>query len=221
EKCGSATAFGLARCGFGDELLEAAQNFQGKAFDDFLLRWRIELQHELESNSRGMLHSRQPQLAGQIPDSFPNRDIIQLYVDPLTSWSTPQNIPDTSSWKSKEPCIVELVKFCVDNFNWKTSQLLRKKFNSILWEGIFLQMLYSPLALYDATQNLLRTPNTKSQIIKATTHSRKGRFALMMGPEPQGRLVVATGNFVSLMGAGLMANESDEIVVWAPLPLLP
>jgi len=43
----------------------------------------------------------------------------------------------------------------------------------------------------------------------------------MMGPEPHGRLVIATGNFVSLMGAGLMEKESDEVVIWAPLRLLP
>lgn len=43
----------------------------------------------------------------------------------------------------------------------------------------------------------------------------------MMGPEPQGRLVVGTGNFISLMGVGLVENKSDQVVVWAPLPLLP
>lgn len=45
----------------------------------------------------------------------------------------------------------------------------------------------------------------------------------MMGPEPQGRLVVDTGNFVSLMGAGLTEDVSDgdgEVVVWVPLSLL-
>ena len=141
-KCGSAIAFGLARCGFGDKL-EAVQNFQGKAFDNFLVRWRINLRHELESNSRGMLGSRQPQLARQISDTFPDRDILLLYIDPLTSWSAPENIPDTSSWKIKEPSIVQLVNFCVNNFNWKDLQLLRKKFENILWEGVFLQMLYS------------------------------------------------------------------------------
>jgi hypothetical protein len=144
-KCGSTTAFGLARCGFGDKLLEAVQTFklESKAFDNFLVQWRIDLQHELESNSRGMLRSRQPQLAQHIPHTFPDRDILQLYIDPFTSWSAPKNIPDTSLWKIKEPSIVQLVDFCMNNFNWKDLQLLRKKFESILWDGIFLQMLYS------------------------------------------------------------------------------
>lgn len=140
EKCGSATAFGLARCGFGDKLLEAVQNIKGKGLDNFLVQWRIELQHELESNSRGMLHSCQPQLARQIPDTFPNQKIIELYVDPLTSeWSAPTSLP---LWKAKDTLIVELVKFCIHNFHWEASQL-RQKFTSLLWEGIFLQMLYS------------------------------------------------------------------------------
>jgi len=43
----------------------------------------------------------------------------------------------------------------------------------------------------------------------------------MMRPEPQGRLVVATGNFVSLMGAEYVESESDKIVAWAPRSLLP
>lgn len=58
EKYGSTIAFGFARCSFGDELLKAVQNLKGeKALDDFLVQcqWPIELQHELESNSRGML----------------------------------------------------------------------------------------------------------------------------------------------------------------------
>ena len=81
----------------------------------------------------------------------------------------------------KEPCIVELANFCANNFNWKDPELLRKKFD--LWEGVFLQMLYSlmvysfiyvqiliyfylekykqlnyqPWALYDPSRNLLCT----------------------------------------------------------------
>lgn len=145
EKCGGATAFGLAKCGFGEELLEAVENIEGNKFDDFLVRWRIELQDELKSNSRGMLRSRQPQLAEQIPNNFPNREIIKLYIDPLTSWSAQaQSIPDASLWKPKEPSIVKLVEFCTTNLNWKASKLLREIFESILWEGVFfLQMLYS------------------------------------------------------------------------------
>ena len=57
--------------------------------------------------------------------------------------------------------------------------------------------------------------------------NNQSRQAFTKGPfcfdDAQRRLVVDTGNFVSLMGAGLTEDVSDgdgEVVVWAPLSLL-
>jgi hypothetical protein len=52
-------------------------------------------------------------------------------------------ITDTSLWKAKELSIFNLAKFCSQHFNWKMEEILKKKFENILWKGVFLQMLYS------------------------------------------------------------------------------
>jgi hypothetical protein len=71
DNCGVITAFGLARCGFGDKLVDAIQNLHDHDLDHFLVQWRDSLQFELSSNSQGMLCKCQPQLALHIPDTFP------------------------------------------------------------------------------------------------------------------------------------------------------
>lgn len=147
--CGAETAYGLAKCGFGNQLIYAIDNLEGQDLDNFISDWRVSLRLELLSNSRGMLKKRQPGISSRITDTFPNRDIINLYTSPLTSWSsTPQNIPDASLWVAKEPLLFNLARFCSDNFHWDTEALLKKKFANIIWEGAFLQMIYSVSLIY-------------------------------------------------------------------------
>lgn len=53
--CGIAIACSLARCGFGDILLEAFQTMDLEPFKIFLASWRNTLRNELQTNSRGLL----------------------------------------------------------------------------------------------------------------------------------------------------------------------
>jgi len=141
--CGVETAHALAKCGYGDQLLAAVQNMNDNNLKEFLICWRESIQDELSSNSQGHLSSRQPFLATKIDDTFPKKLVLNLYVNPVTSWSFPQNIPDKTLWRLKEPDIPNLVQFCAEKFNWNTEAVLKDKFQKYLWEGVFLQMLYS------------------------------------------------------------------------------
>lgn len=102
--------------------------------------WRAELRLELTTNSQKMLAHCQRSVASRIDDTFPKQHIIDLYINPLTSWSAiPPNIPNTGLWISREPSLRDFTIFCSDNFFWDTNVLL-KRFPKLVWTGTLLQM---------------------------------------------------------------------------------
>ncbi len=77
--------------------------------------WRAELRLELTTNSQKMLAHCQRSVASRIDDTFPKQHIIDLYINPLTSWSAiPPNIPNTGLWISREPSLRDFTIFCSD-----------------------------------------------------------------------------------------------------------
>ena len=151
EGIGTGIALGLARCGYGDELLEAARTlFPASAnLDAFLVNWRARLRQELSSNTHGYLHSTHPTLATNITDDFPNRRILGLYLEPLTSWSDTgtgrgNQVSDmVASWHSREPSIRDIASFCGLRFGWSDSSKLLDVFQGNLWDGVLCRMLCS------------------------------------------------------------------------------
>ncbi|KAF8173441.1 PIN domain-like protein [Pholiota molesta] len=143
DGCGPTTAVALARCGFGDQLLAAYHHLRGVEFERFLIQWRCAIRVELQTNVRGFLSRRQPKLAASISDNFPDPRILDLYVNPVTSWSPGHIPPDPSQWQSRQPSIPEITRFCVWHFHWRDHQTIQQRFKANLWEGVFLQMLYS------------------------------------------------------------------------------
>jgi len=143
EGCGATTALGLAKCGYGDQLLGALidhhhQKLSDETWNGFLSQWRTRIRHELTNNSSGMLNCRQAKLASKIPETFPAPNILQLYFAPLISGS----FPASSTWyEICEPMILGIAKFCSDNFHWGVEKA-KRKFTASLWDGVFLRLLY-------------------------------------------------------------------------------
>lgn len=75
--CGRMVALGLARCGFGDQLLEAIEKDEDPAI--FSPRLRGLICAELRDNHQGKLGTRHPSLAAKFPDNFPDPKIVRLY----------------------------------------------------------------------------------------------------------------------------------------------
>jgi hypothetical protein len=120
--CGVATTHALARCGWGDTLLTAAQTLHhGSNLEDFLDTWHDGLQLEFSTNSQGFLCCRERTLASSLPDSFLDVDILSLYVTPATSWSHGLgNVVSTEAqdWKPREPTISLIASFCLQYLGW-------------------------------------------------------------------------------------------------------
>ncbi|KAF8349182.1 PIN domain-like protein [Amanita rubescens] len=140
--CGITTAHALARCGFGDSLYEAATTLPADALPNFLAHWRQDLQEELRTNSRGIIGRKLKKLAKEVPNSFPNIDILLSYTNPITSESlgcaAEKNMKLT--W-GKEPDVGKLAATCEFYFEWGYKEAIIKRSRTLLWHSIVLRIL--------------------------------------------------------------------------------
>lgn len=150
--CGAPTAKGLARCGFGEQLVDAYHNLHGSDYEEFLNQWRAEIRQELSTNTRGFLPSSRPRLAAAVTNRFPNRRVVGLYLDPITS-SSPGHESD-QPWGYSLPLIDRLTEFCMRHFNWNHTEV-QKQFSVWLWKGVFLQIIYSVSISIQGVSSLL------------------------------------------------------------------
>ncbi|KAF8130008.1 PIN domain-like protein [Mycena galopus ATCC 62051] len=145
--CGIAVAHALARCGFGDSLLTAAQNMLVPELQEFLVTWRQQVRLELQTNSQGHLRFKQPCLAKKIPDSFPDIRALLLYSCPITSWSDGFLPPTSDDWVIKLPSLPELALYCKRKFGWPAVTIV-DKFKRTVFAGIFAKRLTLPFNPY-------------------------------------------------------------------------
>lgn len=138
--CGPIIAHALARCGFGDSLLQAAKDADRDKLAPFLTRWRHDLRHELLTNSRGYLRHVPPSLT-DIPDSFPDIDVLLSYVNPL-NWETMGNSEyyQQLTW-SKEPDLPKLAGICESKFDWGCRDAIMKRFKANIWFPVVMRIL--------------------------------------------------------------------------------
>ncbi|KAJ6495859.1 PIN domain-like protein, partial [Mycena vulgaris] len=151
SKCGIKIAYGLARCGFGRDLRRILTTYVGSERERQLVIWRTAVKIELRTNSSGLLDKRRPKLAEEI-DGFPNLDVAELYMDPLTSWSArfTGDLPETTSWTPREPSVARVAAFCIANFGWQ--EVILDRLRSNFWPGVALRMIFSVsfISLYPA-----------------------------------------------------------------------
>ncbi|KZV62574.1 hypothetical protein PENSPDRAFT_692391 [Peniophora sp. CONT] len=147
--CGMKTAHGLARCGFGDELLDAVDTRSRDDLPAFLADWRTRIREELKTNSRGMFDKRMLKLAREWPEDFPDLDILYLYTNPVTSKTDASarktHIPPT--WK-KEPDFGKIANVCEMYFEWGFEEAVIKRFRTVLWNSA-IQRIFRRAALED------------------------------------------------------------------------
>ena len=137
--CGQVVAVGLAKCGYGDQLLDAINN--NEDFNIFAPCLHDQICAKLREDLQGQLGAHHPSLASQFPDNFPKCEVIDLYIKPVISNSYDKTIQN-GDWKNHGPCISRITQFCYNNLGWKTESVLKANLQSHLWEGVFSQMLF-------------------------------------------------------------------------------
>ncbi|KAJ7692276.1 hypothetical protein B0H17DRAFT_833546, partial [Mycena rosella] len=172
-KCGAKIADALAKHGAGRDLRQILISFAGVLRDQHLAAWRNGIRTELQTNSSGFLARCHPKLAEDIPNSFPDMCVVDLYINSLTSWS-PQflgNPPDVALWVPREPVIHEISTFCREHLGWNTPDVLNKRFFSVLWPGVAFRMISSRHVMYNRTTKTFVTPSTNERLVKIVKQS--------------------------------------------------
>ncbi|KAJ7152226.1 PIN domain-like protein, partial [Mycena crocata] len=163
RELGPTIAHALATLGFGQELVQILRSFRDAELQQHLTRWRDALRWELRTNSAGRLGKRHGQVADNVPDTFPNLRVVDLYLNPLTSGS-PQffgAMPDVTSWKPTPPDIRQIATFCSLRFGWSGHCLLKKLHNN-LWPGVTFRLLSSVRSRFSFGGMHLRTRSMAS-----------------------------------------------------------
>ena len=176
-RCGITTAHGLAKCGFGDSLYTAATNLSRVQLVEFLVTWRLQLCHELGTNSSGKIGRKQPALAKAIPEDFPNIDVLFSYVRPVTSESMGRESNNLKLTWAKEPDLGKLAGLCEFYFEWGYKESIIKRFRTVLWHSMTLRILRRATLSLDAhakpsTPTLPTTPRKREIIPPSGTPSK-------------------------------------------------
>jgi hypothetical protein len=112
---GISLACEIARAGFGSDLIELV-----KAGDEQgISEWRERLQYELESNESGYFKTKRKSI--KIPESFPNRQILEYYISPaVTEQSELKKLEEKwlATWK-EEINLAVLRTYVAEMFDWK------------------------------------------------------------------------------------------------------
>ncbi|KAJ3911703.1 PIN domain-like protein, partial [Lentinula edodes] len=146
---GSKTAVGLAKCGYGDDLLNAYNSFSTmpQQLAEVFLQLNHDMADEIEFNTHHKLRYCSPSKANllRVSQFLSLRDLSTLtaFLEPITSWSRSMDhlqAPSTSQWPSRTPDVLGITQFCCNNFGWPAEHVL-KRFHADLWPAVIIRML--------------------------------------------------------------------------------
>jgi holliday junction resolvase YEN1 len=117
--CGIKVACEAARAGFGESLCKLS-----RTDTTGLSKWRENLAHELQTNESK--HFRIKHKALQIPESFPNKEVLGYYTHPIVSSATRlAELKDAIEWDGGID-VAGLRMFVAEAFDWTHKSGARK-----------------------------------------------------------------------------------------------
>ncbi|KAF2675049.1 hypothetical protein BT63DRAFT_27517 [Microthyrium microscopicum] len=153
--CGPKLACEAARAGFGLDLCKIKRNDK-KGYEE----WKERLSNELKTNENKLFKRKHGAL--QIPESFPNRDILKYYTHPaISSAQALDEIREKLVWE-KPMDLPALRKFTEEAFKWE-NLTGAKKFIRTLAPALLVRKLRS------SSEN--QPSNILKKIHQARTHS--------------------------------------------------
>ncbi|KAH9858620.1 PIN domain-like protein [Lenzites betulinus] len=137
KKCGRRIASGILKYDLGAPLYAAFITHTGDDLAGFLVRWRRRLQDVLRNDPRGVIGRTYPALASSITATFPDLDIIRLFVNPSV-----RTAADYMAIGEPSPIDVERIAgLCELYFTWGTRSEILKTLRTTLWSSVTVRML--------------------------------------------------------------------------------
>ncbi|KAH8878975.1 hypothetical protein GQ53DRAFT_834523 [Thozetella sp. PMI_491] len=131
--CGVKVACEAAKAGFGRSLCKIKRSDKPA-----LEAWRKNLVHELRTNESGFFRTRHKAL--DIPEDFPNLDVLRFYTHPVVSpEATVENLRREFP-SNKEVDVAALRAFVLETFDW-TYKIGAIKFIRVLAPSLLVQKL--------------------------------------------------------------------------------
>lgn len=141
DKVGKKIAHGLARCGFGEQLLEAYENLGNykEEFNQFLQQWRAQVNVELRENRQGHLPHR---TSLTLPDNFPDLDVLEYYAKPINSGTGhDQGLGSIAIRDQKNLDLPKIAHLCERYFEWGYKARIIERFRNLLWPCAVMHVL--------------------------------------------------------------------------------
>ncbi|KAI0733784.1 PIN domain-like protein [Fomitopsis betulina] len=146
---GGHVVHGLARYGHGDALCQALWTLDSQPLAAFLSEWRDKVRRTLCEDEQHILGRRYRKLSTQIPDSFPDLAIVNLYMCAVTS-----NYEDIDLNMARPPDIVTLGTLCERYFAWGSSDGIVTRFHSLLLPGVVTHLLINQATNCDMAEDM-------------------------------------------------------------------
>ncbi|KAI0681805.1 PIN domain-like protein [Cerioporus squamosus] len=139
DNCGIRTAHGLARYGLGDSLITCVtDSADNTSLRTALSDWRRRLKECLRDDPSGYIGKRCRRLAETLPHDFPDPDVVQAYVRPLTH--PLDDVPlDDEFGRAMHFDLARLRYLCDRLFSWD-SATLDTHFHNLVWPGAILRI---------------------------------------------------------------------------------
>lgn len=187
DDVGKQTAHALAKCGFGDELLEAARCRDIRNLKSFLPGWRRRINEELHKNKSGFLQRRRLNLT--IPDTFPDITLLEKYVEPVlrTGGAGIRAVGGIN--------LSKIAALCEKYFEWGTRTIIIKRFRAFMWDACIIHVLRCAVLEQDRKESDARRVQ---RIITAATGVARSHE------------LDAVGTSVTFLTRYLTANDIDR-----------
>lgn len=173
--CGVKVACEAARAGFGRDLCRIK-----RADTDALKAWKERLLHELRTNESGFFRTRHKAL--DIPESFPNTEVLRYYTHPVVSRQTTVDRLKRQFPPASAVDVVGLRDFAGETFDWAfrigAVKLIRVLAPSLLVQ-LFLDRYVSAKGHHD---DLVLKQKEEAALVGAIS-SRRAHFSTDATPE--------------------------------------
>ncbi|KAL1726301.1 PIN domain-like protein, partial [Schizophyllum commune] len=143
--CGSCYALALARSHLSTELSRIAETDEPRP-SHMVLQWRAHLLDELNHNTSRLLPHALPRVAADMPQSFPDLDVLRLLARPITTplWKLQAA---SYGWHARMPDMGRLTELCSDYFSWDRAAIAAR-FEKHILPGICLRYLLQVRLLF-------------------------------------------------------------------------
>ena len=147
--CGVKVACEAAKAGFGRSLCKIK-----KSDTAALTAWRENLLHELRTNESGFFRTRHKAL--EIPEDFPNMDVLRYYTHPVVSPGSVVEMLRSEFPSGKDLDVIGLREFVRETFDW-TYKIGAVKYIRVLAPSLLVQSLLKQSASSGDAQALVKS----------------------------------------------------------------